>query len=61
MNHTKTHAVLSYVLRVGYFEAIGFLESVLPFQQIMAGDKIFKEEGWKKCLTHTKAILKLYL
>ena len=56
VRHAKMHAVLSYVLRVGYFQVVGFLQSLLPFQRMMEGDELSRDESWGKCLTYTKAI-----
>ena len=30
VKHAKMHAILSYVLRVGYFRLVGFLQSLIP-------------------------------
>ena len=54
--HVKTHAVCSYILRHGYFQAVGFLESLMPFQKMMTGAGLTSIESWKKCLTYSKAI-----
>ena len=54
--HAKTHAVCSHVLRQGYFQAVGFLESIIPFQRMMTGAALTQGDAWKKCLTYTKAI-----
>ena len=48
VKHTKMHAVLSYVLRVGYFQLVGFLQSLLPFQRMIEGVELGKEESWLK-------------
>ena len=52
----KTHAVCSHVLRQGYFQAVGFLESIIPFQRMMTAAALTQSDAWKKCLTYTKAI-----
>ncbi len=35
VEHVKTHAVASYVLRKGFYQAVGLLDSFLPFYDMM--------------------------
>ena len=55
-NHTKINAVLSDILRLGYFQAVGFLESLLPFNKMMRQAGLSEEEAWGKCLTYAGAV-----
>jgi len=55
-NHTKVNAVLSDILRLGYFQAVGFLESLLPFNKMMRQAGLSEEEAWGKCLTYAGAV-----
>ena len=57
-NHSTTHAILSHLLREGYFQAVGFIESLLPFDKMMTGAGLGASESWNKCLTYSKAIFK---
>ena len=54
--HAKTHAVCSYVLRHRYFQSVGFLESLIPFQKMMTGAGLTSSESWKKILVYFKTI-----
>ena len=54
--HSKTHAVCSHILRKGYFQAIGFLESIHPFYLMMKTAGLTGPEAWGKCLTYSKAL-----
>ena len=54
--HSKTHAVLSAILRHGYFQAVGYLESLIPFNKMMTATGLVNEEAWKKCLTYSRAV-----
>ena len=58
-DQTKTsqaHAVFSAILRLGYFQAVGFLESLLPFDKMMTDAGLNGEQSWKKCLTYSCAV-----
>jgi hypothetical protein len=57
-NHAPTHAVLSHLLREGYFQAVGFLDSLLPFNKMMTGASLGTAAAWNKCLTYAKAVFK---
>ena len=54
--HAKAHAVFSAILRLGYFQAVGFLESLLPFNKMMEQSGMSPGESWKKCLTYARAV-----
>ena len=54
--HLKTNAVCSHILRLGYFQAVGFLQSILPFDRMMTGAGLSSSESWNKCLTYVKAV-----
>jgi len=54
--HSKTNAVCSHILRLGYFQEVGFLESILPFDQMMTGVGLSSAESWNKCLTYVVAV-----
>ena len=54
--HAKAHAVFSAILRLGYFQAVGFLESLLPFNKMMVQAGMSHTEAWKKCLTYSRAV-----
>ena len=54
--HVKPNAVFSALLRLGYFQAVGFLESLLPFHKMMTEAGLGMEEAWGKCLTYARAV-----
>ena len=54
--HVKPNAVFSALLRLGYFQAVGFLESLLPFHKMMTDAGLGVEEAWGKCLTYARAV-----
>ena len=54
--HAKTNAVFSAMCRLGYFQAVGFLESLLPFHKMMHQAGLSDEEAWTKCLTYARAV-----
>jgi len=41
---------------MGYFQAVGFLESLLPFHKMMTQAGLSDEEAWGKCLTYARAV-----
>ena len=55
-HHVKVHAVLSFIIRKGYYQAVGFLQSVLPFNRMMTGAQIDMETAWDRVLGYTKAV-----
>ena len=55
--NAKVHAVLSFILRKGYYQAVGFLESVLPFNRMMTGAQISTDTAWDRVLGYTKAVV----
>ena len=53
----KAHAVFSAILRRGYFQATGFINSISPFYRMMIGATIPGDEAWDvKTLTYSKAV-----
>ena len=52
----RTNAVFSAILRLGYFQAVGFLESLLPFCKMMTQAGLSEAEAWLKCLTYARAV-----
>ena len=56
VRHAKTHAVCSFILRQGYFQAVGYLQSLTPFYRMMLGAGLTSSEAWTKCLTYSKAL-----
>jgi hypothetical protein len=54
----KAHAVCSTILRMGYFQAVGFLESILPFSKMMTDASLTNEVAWAKCLTYCRDVFK---
>ena len=55
-SNVKVHAVLSYILRKGYFQAVGFVESILPFHRMLTGAQIDSGTAWDRVLGYTKAV-----
>ena len=57
--HTKSHAICSEILRKGYFQAVGLVESMLPFYKMMTGAGLGSKEAWdnKEC-TYLKAVFR---
>ena len=54
--HVRTNAVFLAILRPGYFQAVGFLESLLPFCKMMTQAGLSEPEAWLKCLTYARAV-----
>ena len=54
--HTKVHAVLSHIMRKGYYQAVGFVESILPFHRMLTGAQIEGATAWDRVLGYTKAV-----
>lgn len=53
MNHARSHAVLSAILRRGYYQATGFLNSIMPFYKLLAMAGLPPAEDWgNKMLTY---------
>jgi len=52
----RPNAVLSEILRMGYFQAVGFLQSLLPFSKMMTKAGLSPEVAWTKCLTYALAV-----
>ena len=52
----KTNAVFSAILRLGYFQAVGFLEYLLLFCKITTQAGLSEAEAWLKCLTYARAV-----
>ena len=56
LHHTKIHAVLSHIMRKGYYQAVGFVESILPFYRMLTGAQIDGTTAWERVLGYTKAV-----
>ena len=54
--HVRANAVFSAMARLGYFQAVGFLESLLPFHKMMNQAGLGEDEAWTKCLTYARAV-----
>ena len=50
------HAVLSHIMRKGYYQAVGFMESILPFYRMLTGAQIDSGTAWDRVLGYTKAV-----
>ena len=54
--HAKTHAIAAEILLQGYWQACGFLKSLIPFYEMMTGAGLKKDDAWAKCLTYSRAV-----
>jgi hypothetical protein len=54
--HAKTHAIAAEILLQGYWQACGFLKSLVPFYEMMTGAGLKKDDAWSKCLTYARAV-----
>ena len=54
--HSKTHVICYAILQQGYFQVMGLLESLLPFNKMMTSAGLAEQEAWKKCLTYCRAV-----
>jgi hypothetical protein len=52
----KAHAIASAILRLGYFQAVGFIDSILPFNKMMVDAGLDEPNSWLKCLTYARAV-----
>jgi hypothetical protein len=55
--HAKTNAILSAILRKGYYQAVGFLDSMVPFYKLLTGAGLTAGEAWEnKILTYSMSV-----
>jgi hypothetical protein len=55
--HSKTNAIFSAILRKGYYQAVGFLDSLMPFYKLLTGAGLTKAEAWdNKILTYAMSV-----
>ena len=54
----KANTVFSAMVRLGCFQAVGFLESLLPFHKMMNQAGLGEDDAWtkSKCLTYARAV-----
>ncbi len=52
----KTRVICYAILQQGYFQVMGLLESLLPFNKMMTSAGLAEQEAWKKCLTYCRAV-----
>lgn len=57
-NHVMANSIASYILRQGYFQSTGFVDSIMPFYKLMTEAGLSNSEAWAKCLTYAKAVFK---
>ena len=43
-------------MRKGYYQAVGFIESILPFYRMLTGAQIDGATAWDRVLGYTKAV-----
>ena len=57
--HSKTNAILSAILRKGYTQAVGLLDSLIPFNKLLTGAGLSAGEAWdNKVLTYSMSVFK---
>ena len=55
--HTKSNSILSATLRKGYYQAFGFLDSVIPFYRLLMEAGLSATEAWdNKILTYAMSV-----